>query len=45
MLASIEGVTREELLAIAGDFFEPGRLALTVLGNLKGLRVSPDLLA
>jgi predicted Zn-dependent peptidase len=45
MLASIEIVTREEVLAIAHDFFEPGRLALTVLGNLKGLRVSPELLA
>jgi predicted Zn-dependent peptidase len=45
MLASIEIVTREEVLAIAHDFFEPGRLALTVLGNLKGLRVSPELLS
>jgi len=35
MLASIEIVTRDEVLAIAHDFFEPGRLALTVLGNLK----------
>jgi predicted Zn-dependent peptidase len=45
MLASIEIVTRDEVLAIAHDFFEPGRLALTVLGNLKGLRVTPELLA
>ena len=35
MLASIEIVTREEVLAIARDFFEPGQLALTVLGNLE----------
>ena len=45
MLASIEVVTREEVLAIAQDFFEPGRLALTVLGNLKEFRVGPELLA
>src|SRR5258707_860493 len=45
MLASIEIVTREEVLAIAHDFFEPGRLALTVLGNLKDFQVEPELLA
>jgi len=45
MLASIEVVTREEVLAIAQDFFEPGRLALTVLGNLKEFKVGPELLA
>ncbi len=45
MLASIEVVTREEVLAIAQDFFEPGRLALTVLGNLKGFQVTSELLA
>jgi predicted Zn-dependent peptidase len=45
MLASIEIVTREEVLAIAQDFFEPGRLALTVLGKLNGFQVTQDLLA
>ncbi len=45
MLASIEIVTREEVLAIAHDFFQPGRLALTVLGNLKDFQVKPELLA
>ena len=45
MLAAIEIVTREEVLAIAHDFFEPGRLALTVLGNLKDFQVKPELLA
>ncbi|MBZ5699680.1 MAG: insulinase family protein [Acidobacteriia bacterium] len=44
MLASIEIVTREEVLAIAHDFFEPGQIALTVLGNLNGLQVTQDLL-
>jgi predicted Zn-dependent peptidase len=45
MLASIEIVSREEVLSIAQDFFAPGRLALTVLGNLKDFRVTPELLA
>src|SRR6202521_1959663 len=45
MLAFIEVVTREEVLSIAQDFFEPERLALTVLGNLKDFRVTPELLA
>jgi predicted Zn-dependent peptidase len=45
MLASIESVTREEVLAIADDFFAPGRIALTMLGNLDGLHVTQDLLA
>jgi predicted Zn-dependent peptidase len=45
MLASIEAVTRDEVLAIAQDFFEPGRLALTALGNLRGFEVTPELLA
>jgi predicted Zn-dependent peptidase len=45
MLASIEIVTCEEILAMAHDFFGAGRLALTVLGNLDGLQVTQDLLA
>ena len=44
MLASIEGVTREEVLAIAREFFDPDRIALTVLGNLNGFRPSRELL-
>jgi predicted Zn-dependent peptidase len=45
MLASIEAVTREEVHAIARDFFEPGRITLTVLGSLNGFRATRDLLA
>jgi len=45
MLASIEVVTREEVLAIAQDFFAPGRVALTVLGNLTGFEATQELLA
>jgi predicted Zn-dependent peptidase len=44
MLASIEAVTREQVHAIAHDFFEPGRITLTVLGSLNGFRVTRDLL-
>jgi len=45
MLASIEAVTREEVLTIAKDFFDPGRITLTVLGNLKDFRATRELLA
>jgi len=45
MLASIEIVTREQVLSIAQDFFEPGTVALAVLGNLNGFRATQDLLA
>ena len=45
MLASIEAVTREEVLTIAQDFFDPGRITLTVLGNLKDFRATRELLA
>jgi predicted Zn-dependent peptidase len=45
MLASIEKVTREEVLAIAQDFFAPQRFALTVLGNLNGFGATQELLS
>jgi predicted Zn-dependent peptidase len=45
MLTSIEAVTREEVHAIARDFFEPDRITLTVLGSLNGFRATRDLLA
>jgi predicted Zn-dependent peptidase len=45
MLASIEVVTREEVLAIAHDFFGSEQLALTVLGNLNGFQATRELLA
>jgi predicted Zn-dependent peptidase len=44
MLASIEAVTREQVHAIARDFFEPVRITLTVLGSLNGFRATRDLL-
>jgi predicted Zn-dependent peptidase len=45
MLASIEAVTREEVHAIAREFFEPGRISLSVLGSLNGFRATRELLA
>ena len=45
MLAAIERVTREEMLAIAREFFDLEQMAVTVLGNLNGFRVTPALLA
>src|SRR3984885_8291894 len=45
MLTSIEAVTREEVHAIARDFFEPDRITLTVLGSLNGFRATRELLA
>jgi predicted Zn-dependent peptidase len=45
MLASIEVVTREEVFDIAKDFFAPGQLALTVLGNLTGFEATQEMLA
>jgi predicted Zn-dependent peptidase len=43
MLASIEKVTREQVLEIARDFFAPGRFALSVLGNLNGFQASIEM--
>jgi len=45
MLASIEGVTREDVQQIALEFFNPKRIGVTILGNLGGLNVTRDLLA
>lgn len=45
MLSSIERVTREEVHAIAREFFDPARITLTVLGSLDGFRATRELLA
>jgi predicted Zn-dependent peptidase len=39
MLASVERVTAEEVQQLAGDFFDPKRMAVTMLGRLEGFRV------
>jgi len=45
MLASIEGVTREEVQQIAQEFFVPEHIGITVLGNLDGFHIGRDHLA
>ncbi|MCW5981476.1 MAG: insulinase family protein [Bryobacteraceae bacterium] len=40
ILASIEAVTAEQVRQISAEFFQPGRIALTLLGELNGLRMS-----
>ena len=45
MLSAIERVTLEEVLAIARELFDLEQMAVTVLGNLNGFRVTPALLA
>jgi predicted Zn-dependent peptidase len=42
---SIEKVTSEELIQLANDFFKPESVAVTVLGNLNGLKISREQLA
>jgi predicted Zn-dependent peptidase len=45
MVESIEQVTGEDVQRIARTFFDPKQIALTVLGNLDGFRISRDDLA
>ena len=35
MIEQLEAVTREKVQQVARDFFQPGRIAATVLGSLK----------
>ncbi len=41
----VDAVTTEQVLAVAREFFHPDRLAITVLGPLDGLKLSPADLA
>jgi predicted Zn-dependent peptidase len=45
ILSSIEAVTREEVQALARDFFQPERIATTVLGPINGFTVDRARLA
>lgn len=45
ILASIEAVTREEVQALAKEFFQPERIAVTVLGPLNGFTIDRARLA
>ena len=39
MLALIEKVTADEVLALAQQFFDPKRMAIAMLGRLEGFKV------
>jgi len=45
ILASIEGVSREDVQQLAQEFFIPEQIAVTVLGNLDGFHLTRDHLA
>ena len=45
ILASIEAVTRDEVQSLAREFFQPERIAVTVLGPLNGFSVDRARLA
>lgn len=45
MLAAIEKVSEQDVLALADRFFTNGSLAVTVLGNVNGLKVTKEQLA
>ena len=45
LIESIEAVTAEELTELANEFFQTESIAVTVLGNLNGLKLTRDQLA
>jgi predicted Zn-dependent peptidase len=45
ILERVEGVTEEQVMAMATNLFQPERVAVTMLGRLDGLRLSRNQLA
>jgi predicted Zn-dependent peptidase len=45
LIAKIEAVTAQELQELANQFFQTDNIAVTILGNLNGLRLTRDQLA
>jgi len=45
LVLSIDAVTAEEVRQLADELFAPDRIALTLLGNLKGVKITRDHLA
>ncbi len=45
IIAKIEAVTREEVCAVANDIFRSEEIAVTVLGNMNGVKISREQLA
>jgi predicted Zn-dependent peptidase len=44
IIERIEKITPEDVTTVAQEFFQPDRIAVTVLGNLNGLKLSRSLL-
>jgi predicted Zn-dependent peptidase len=42
MLDAIEGVTMAEVRRLAAEFFAPDTMGVTVLGDVNGLRITPE---
>jgi predicted Zn-dependent peptidase len=42
IIARVEEVTKESLMQLAQRYFQSGSIAITVLGNLNGLKISRD---
>ena len=45
LIEKIESVTPDDLHALAHEFFQPEKIAVTMLGNLRNFRISRDQLA
>ena len=45
LIERIERVTVEQLTELANEFFQPESIAVTVLGNLNGLKLTREQLA
>jgi len=45
LIENIEAVTTEDLQMLANDYFRGDSVAVTVLGNLNGLKISREQLA
>ncbi len=45
IIGRIQAVTVEDIMSSANEFFQPGNIAVTVLGNLNGLKITRDSLA
>jgi predicted Zn-dependent peptidase len=45
IIQKIEDVTREDIRITAEEFFKPNSVAVTVLGNLNGLKIPRESLA
>jgi predicted Zn-dependent peptidase len=45
LIAMLEAVTAEEVQTVAQEFFQPGRIAASVVGNLNGFQLTREQLA